>query len=499
MPRALPPARQIPSSARTRPNTAALRAARPTPADPATGAPRACEPTQYISRGSSDNVPEAPQVGSPLSLLTLRETRRFIGRFRAILLTAAFVIVYAFGSMVLGGMLIFANLGGGYQILPIWGNGLGTDTWSYPALLISAPWGFVELPFFATLSMVVVSIGVGIGMSVAVLLGISLVRTRRRTAGRPAAVGTVAGLTPAMIALVTLGACCSTTAAATAGVGLVAQVSGSTTNNLLLNNWFLGVFQMVVVWTALVAQELVLRVYGGLFGLSGPDTDRAPVAPRLDRRVALGSVLRAVLLIGGIMWSLAMLVEWTAVGPFNASAALWFRWIVEHQVPAFLAILAALFPSGTLAALRSLGRPSALALRGGLVVAGAILLLGAPPPFAGAGIEGLGNELMGVLGLPAAWGAVAPVFAPGLDLYFRWGFQYGLLGGFAVAAGAAPLRAFVPLLWTVGANTGRDGSSVRSPAASGGPSPVAVAPTGFDVRGPVAGSSPAPGTVVHGP
>jgi hypothetical protein len=438
-------------------------------------------------------------AGSILSLLTLGEIRRYIRRSHAIAMTVAFTLIYALGSMVLGGMLVFAHLSGGYQVIAVWGNALGTSSWSYPGLLILAPWGIVTLPFFATFAMVVVSIGVGIGMSVAILLGVSILRYRRSAAGRPASVGSLAGLTPAMIALVTLGACCSTTAAATAGVGLVAQVSGSTPDNLLLNNWYLGVFQIAVVWIALIAQEIVLRVYGGLLGGPTRTGDAVPTAPRIDRRFALGSAFRAALLVGGITWSLAMLVEWTSVDPLGASGAVWFRWLFEHQLPAFLAIFTALFPAGTAAFFR-LDRPSRArgVLRSLLALGGASLVLGAPMPFAGWGVEGFLNELFATLGMPAAWGGVAPVFPPGLDLYFRWGFQYLLLGGFALVVAIWPALAFRPLGWTVAVREAPD-SSRRSPAP---PSPASTRlPRGTTASaiGPVPDGPPATGAVAEGP
>ncbi len=418
-----------------------------------------------------------PELGSPLSILSLREIRRYIRRSHVIAMTVTFVVLYALGSMVVGGMLVFANLSGGYQVLLILGNGLGTQPWNYPGLLILAPWGFVELPFFATLSMIVVSVGVGIGMAIAVLLGVALVRSRRASVRRPASVSSVAGLTPAMIALVTLGACCSTTAAATAGVGLVAQVSGSSTGNLLLNSWVLGAFQMVIVWVALLAQEVVLRVYGGILGLSGGAEEEAIyVPPRVDRRFAISALVRTALLVGGITWSLTMLVEWTATDPIHASAALWFRWIVIHQLPSFLAIFAALFPKGTADFVRrQTASPGPWVLRGLAAAAGIVLIAGAPPPLAGWGIEGLGNELMGVFGLPAAWGAVVPVFAPGADLFFRWGVQYLAVGGFSLAVGLLGARAFVPVTWSVGRWDRADAASATASAGRRGvPAPPSV-------------------------
>jgi hypothetical protein len=398
-------------------------------------------------------VSDGPRFASALALVTLRSIRRYVRRSHAVMMTVFFTIVYALGSMTLGGMLLLAHVGGGYTVEVLWSSGTGLQSWNYPGLLVVAPWGVVSLPFFATVAMVLVSVGVGIGMTVAVLLGVALVRRRGKSAGQPAAVGSLAGLTPAMIALLTLGACCSTTAAATAGVGLVAQVSGSSTDTLLLNNWYLGVFQVAVVWTALIAQELLLRVYGGLFGLP---TDSAaatatPSPPRLGRRFLVGSTLRVGLLVGGVTWSLAMLVDWTSVAPTSASVTDWVRWVVQHQLIAFLAILAALFPRGLAATFaRAAGTSVGRLTRGVLLVAGLSLAVGVPPPIAGWGVEGFGNELMGLFGVPAGWGAVAPVFSPGLDLYFRWGVQYLLLGGFSVAVALAPARALSPIQWSVG-------------------------------------------------
>ena len=388
-------------------------------------------------------VSEQSELGRPWEVLTLREVRGYIRRSHAVMMSATFAVLYALGAMTLGGMLILTPLGGGYQFLILWGNALGIGPWNYPALIVTAPWGYVELPFFATFAMIVVSIGVALGMAVAVLLGISLVRARRNVAGRATSVGSIAGLTPMMITLVTVGACCSTSAASIAGIGLVAGASGATVGSLLFANWYLGVFQMVIVWLALFAQEIVLRVYGGILGLRGEvDPAPAPLEP-FGRRLLLGGLLRAALLVGGITWSLTTLAEWTTTAPGSASAGIWFHWIVQQQVPGFLAILAGLFPRGTYAVLvprsRSMG---AIALRVVLLVAGASLAIGTPPPLAGWGVEGFGNELLAVLGVPRAWGAITPVLGPGAALYFRWGFELLLTGGFAIAAAVRPTRAF---------------------------------------------------------
>ncbi len=407
---------------------------------------------RYKGGGSYDGVSEPVRRPSPVSLLTLREIRGYIRGHHAIAMTVTFVLLYALGSMVIGGMLVFANLGGGYEVQVLWGSALGTQPWLYPGILIVAPWGVVALPFFQTLAMGIVAIGVGLGMAVAVLLGVDLVRNRRRAAARPASVGTIAGLTPAMIALVTLGACCSTTAAATAGVWVVAQVSGSSADNLLYNNWFLGAFQIVVVWVALIAQEIVLGIYGGLLGLRKETEETARyVAPPVERRYLAATALRLGLLVGGITWSLAMLVEWTQPLQGGSDIVMPIRWVVQHQVPALLAILAALFPRGVYDTIcETLRNAFGSVLRGLFVLGGLTLIIGTPPPLAGAGLEGFGNELLGLFGLPASSGAVPPVFPWGPDLLFRWGLQYLLVGGFSLAVGLFPDRTLSVLLWGLG-------------------------------------------------
>ncbi len=221
----------------------------------------------------------------------LPEVRSFLRTAHARVAVVFFAVLYLLGSLLAGGMLTFFPLGGGttIEILTgsggsgnvytfLTGSGAGPGWWNYPGLLVLAPWGVLSLPLFATIAMIVVAVGVGYGMAVAAVLLFRLFRPRREELARTKAVGAATGLTPAMISLVTLGSCCSTTAAATAGVGLIADATGTTVANLLLNNWVLGVAQMVIVWVALIGQELLLRVYGGLLGVA-PTAVAEPETP----------------------------------------------------------------------------------------------------------------------------------------------------------------------------------------------------------------------------
>ncbi|HEV2231349.1 MAG TPA: hypothetical protein VGS18_04125, partial [Thermoplasmata archaeon] len=317
------------------------------------------------------------------------------------------------------------------------------QSWNYPALILAGPWGVLTLPFFATVAMAIVSIGVGLGMSVSLLLAVRLLRSRRRELGGPTAFGSMTGLTPAMIALLTLGACCSTTAAATASLGVIAQSSGTNVNLLLANSWFVGVFQIAVLYVALLAQEQLIAVYGVLFGVGAPNDgagNKLPVAGGRLRSLSVAG-LRLALLVGGLTWILSVFADWLSHSPSSASGSAWSGWIVQHGLVGGIAIVASLFPRGTLGVLAD--RPNSLPgrfLRAALAAVGASLAIGVPPPIASSGFHGLGNELISA-GLGA--GALGAVPFPSTSLgalAFRWGVQMLLLGGFVAVAAIAPVR-----------------------------------------------------------
>lgn len=411
----------------------------------------------------------AVQRFDPVGLLTLREIRTFIARSSARGGVVFFGLLYVLGSLFLGGMVVLGNIRGGYTILTVWGGTAGS--WNYPGLLIVAPWGVVSLPFFATFAMVVVGVGVGYGMTVAFLLALRLLTTRATRSSGSSAAGAFAGLTPAMISLVTLGACCSTTAAATAGVGLVAQASGTSASNLLLNNWYLGVFQIVMVWVALVAQEMLLVVYAGLFGgTAGAETLRAPSPRRVDGRFLAGGLLRVLLLGAGLVWALTVLAEWTTINPVSAGAGYWFQWLVQHELVSGLAISVALFPTATGDTFRRLRHGIGWLVPSLVLLAGLSLLLWSPPPLPAWGVDGLLNQVLGTVGAPPAWGAIPAGSVAGMALYLRWGFEYVLLGGFATVTALAPERVFAWLANTTpsaGREISRADVSVSGPGVSG--------------------------------
>lgn len=225
-----------------------------------------------------------PHAGTsrPVSLLLLRNSRALLAGRTSHAIASGVGVLYALIATYVGGMLAisYPPLQVESYIAVIAG---GNPWWNYPAFLVETPYFVLALPFLSTVFMVLVSAGVGLGMTVAGILVRDLVLANRARPLRVAGIS-VTGLTPAMIALVTLGACCSTTAAASAGVIVVAAITGSTVAATLANSWYLGIFQLIVLWLGLVAQEQLVTLYGGLPGLRNETqvpADSIPVEPTL--------------------------------------------------------------------------------------------------------------------------------------------------------------------------------------------------------------------------
>jgi hypothetical protein len=413
-------------------------------------------------------VEEESALFRAYSVASLSQTRAQLRTWWGVAMVASIGIVFAFISLLVGQMLVLERIGGFSGVEVIWRSADGAYWWNYPGVIFVEPWGILALPFLPTIAMALVSYGVGLGMSVAILIGVRMVRLRRGALGRPTALGTATGLTPAMIALVTLGACCSTTAAATAGIGVAAQTSGTTINTLLQNNWYLNVFQLVILWVALIAQEQLLVAYGIFFD---PDRARAAAVTVPQERFAYAKGgARLALLIGGITWSLATIADWTQVSASSAGLGLWFHWIVQQQIPGLLAVAVALAPSGTASVLvRQLRRPAGWAIRGALLVGGASVIVWWPPGAVSAGVVGWANELLGVAGLSAAAGAASVAPISGWGLVFHWAVQLFLLGGFAMAVAVAPVR-------VLGALTPASSAPAASAALQGSPAPTDMSP-----------------------
>lgn len=371
-----------------------------------------------------------------LRVATLERSRRLVSSRGGRAMAVFFGLAYALIALLEGQMLVLAPNRGSHYVLLLSSNGSGTEAWNYPAVIVSEGWGTLTLPFFSSISMVVVSAGVGLGMSVAVLLALGLRRDQQAAARQGTAVGGLVGLSPALLALVTLGACCSTTAAATAGLDVIARTGGSTPGALLATSWVLGAFQMLALWIALVAQEELLRAYGLLRGSVEP-AEAAPV--RSTAASPSIGLLRLLLALGGGALALSTLLDWASVNPLSASPATWTQWLLLQELVGITALGLALFPVGTLRLALARTR-SSVALRS-VVLLGSAVLLGWTPAFlAASGLHGLGNELLGAFGFPPATGAVVPAAPLGLDLLLRWLLVLGLPGAIGLFYGLAPQR-----------------------------------------------------------
>ncbi len=382
-----------------------------------------------------------------LSLATLQRTRALLRSRRARLLAAAIALVFVFVSMLIGQMLTFPGFASPFFASVQW---TGSPWWDFPDLFIYNGGVALDLLLLPTITMILVSAGVGTGFTAALFTAFPRLRAQPQGSGRGTATTSTAGAGAAITGLATLGACCCTTCASAAGVAVVAAASGTNVALLLGQTWYLDLFQLVVVGLALLALERSLRLPAGY----------CRVAPRVDGGFVLGSLLRIGLLVAGITWSLAMFVEWVEIAPLAAGPALWYHWIVEHQLLSVAAVAAGMFPKESEAWIRRVyARAEGWALRLVLLVGGITWGIGVPPPLSGAGLAGLVNEILAVLGASAAWGAVTPDVGLGPALLFHWVFQHLLLGAFAMALAVAPRAALGPLRRTV------DGEERDAPSA----------------------------------
>ncbi|MCI4345892.1 MAG: hypothetical protein L3K07_03970 [Thermoplasmata archaeon] len=422
-------------------------------------------------------------------MLLLRQTRRTLQGTAGRLLFGSISLAYLFISLFAGRMLVLGRTGQSSTTFAIFASGY--PSWNYPELAVIAPNGILVLPYLATVTMALVSVGVGLGMAASVILAYHLVRARKRGTGVGGLLSGVEGLSPAMIAALTLGACCSTTAASTAGIGLAAQASGTTLDNLLANSWLLNLLQVFVLGLALLAQEQLLRVYGSELGVRAPSDTARSRLPSVGLRYLASGLSRVALLAAGAIGALSIFVAWTLVDPRSSGPVTWTFWLLAYELVALFAIAAALAPRG----LRELLLPASNRgysplLRGILFASGLLLLAGLPAPYAGPEAHGWLNELLGILGGSPSSGAVVVSGSPDLTLYVRWALEYMLLGGFAVAAAVLPDR-------VLGLLTASEAGAFRADLKS-----QAASPQG-DERGLSGGATPAdsssaPGGIARG-
>ncbi len=400
-------------------------------------------------------------------LLFLRRTRTLVARPFGRALAAAIALAYALGAMLVSGSLELGPTAVTSTSVEVLRNTNGTDWWDYPALVAIGPHFLLVVPFFGGVAMAVVSIGVGLGMAAGVLVSIELVRRRRSVPAGSGAASSLAGLTPGLIVLLTLGACCSTSAAALAGLGAIAQSSGSPLENVLLNSWYVSLFQVGVLYVALVAQEQLLRFYSGL--LRGPSAyiDRPTVDRPWTPGRAAGVALRILLIVGGTLWLLAGLLELGGSPPPGAlPSVLLVGTLLQHFGLGLIALAAGLVPADLLRMRLPIG--SSRPLRGLTAVVGVSVAVGTPPPLAGGGAPGLVNVVLGLLRVPASWGGSAPVAGEAPGALLAWSVLYAAVALLVTVLAIAPGRT----LRQLGADTGV-ASPEPAPDRVASPEPIA--------------------------
>lgn len=390
-------------------------------------------------------------IAERLDFLFLPRTRRLVRGSGGRTLALAIAVLYGLLSLYAGGMLVFGPTGDTTTTVQVVSIPYDPQWWIFPALVVIGPSGLLTLPFFATVTMVLVSIGVGLGMGAGLLVARQVWRQWKTAKRGTGASSALAGMTPAMVALLTLGACCSTSAAAAAGIGAVAVSSGVSMDLLRFDNWYLNLFQLAVLFVALVAQEQLLALYGGLLGVA-PGTERArdgTARPTLHRVRAPVVAIRVFLAAAGTLWALAFLLELAAPPPGVPFAGVLLGGLLQHVFLGVFLILASLAP----ALLLGLSRETSLmgatpVFRVLLLLCGLSVLVGVPPPVNGWGMGGLGNDVLRAAGVSTAAGAsvVGPSLGgPAADL--TWAAVYALLGLFGVLIAWRPHRW---LTWLLG-------------------------------------------------
>jgi len=216
--------------------------------------------------------PRAATVGTVLASRSAWISRLIVPRTRALvrgrrerLLVAGIATAYLAIALFVGGMVDLVPTGERGVTFVLLTNLHSPAWWNYPALLILTPGGLAIFPLAPTLAMGGVAVGVGLGMGSGVALARRVVRDRDadRT-GRDGARSSFAMMTPAMLAVLVLGACCSTGAAAAGTIGLLSGSTAGSYTEILTTSGALDLLQLGVLYLALLAQEHIIMVYAGL-------------------------------------------------------------------------------------------------------------------------------------------------------------------------------------------------------------------------------------------
>lgn len=194
----------------------------------------------------------------------LGRTGRLLARDRGWAIAAILAAAYVLGSMFLGGMLVGPG--------PSSSQGLGLAEIGPTGARLATPAFVLSFPWVAGSFSVLIGAAVGVGLSAGILLARRVLAVFRAPSAGVAPASAVAALTPAMLALVTLGACCSTL---TAGVGPgAASLAGGLGSGPAASALF-GGLQLGLLATSLLVQERIIQTFAQPLALSRPSEVRS--------------------------------------------------------------------------------------------------------------------------------------------------------------------------------------------------------------------------------
>lgn len=315
---------------------------------------------------------------------------------RARLLAAVVAVLYVSLSLLTDGRVFFSGT-----------RGPGAISFSMLGGLVVSGGGWtVTLPLWSAALSITVALGVGVGMGSGALVALRVISLERTPSRRGRELGPLSSLPPAMLSVLSLGAFCSVTAAAWAGLGGVVSLGGSSSLLGVSTDLLLSLVQLVVLGASLLAQESLLRLFPARF-LGVPRVRRRMPAwepePITPRRGALARYRH--LLAAGCTASVGLaLVQLVS----DLSSGTWSHGVLVGSGSATewaLGLLAlSILPAAAVAWTSEAGLTgSARSYRTLLILLGAMIAAGAPltipvalpdggrdgPPFAGPGSEGL--------------------------------------------------------------------------------------------------------------
>ena len=190
----------------------------------------------------------------------LTYTRRLIGTSHGWSFTGALAAGYALLSMVLTGMVRFS---GTASVRAQWVPNLSGG----PGIILQAFGLSAVLPLESSALTILVALVTGVGLGAGTLVTFRLAQSSKSTKKGTGTAASIAALTPAMMAMVTLGACCSMVAASSSGFFPGARSPEITLGAWTVPSLILGLAQLGLLMGAVSAQERIFATFADLLSI----------------------------------------------------------------------------------------------------------------------------------------------------------------------------------------------------------------------------------------